>query len=128
MVPWRWPLAPDAVRSTLDGHIALARQLADRGHYPAVDVLGSVSRVMRSVVSSDHLDTARRLKAIVSTYTEAEDLIKIGAYTKGSSPSIDAAIDLMPEVNAFLCQQIGEIESRPDALRKLKTITERWTF
>ena len=118
----------DTVRSTLDGHIALARHLADRGHYPAVDVLGSVSRVMRSVVSSDHLDTARKLKAILSTYTEAEDLIKIGAYTKGSSPSIDAAIDLMPEVNAFLCQQIGETEPRADALRKLKTITERWAF
>ncbi|MHC4481252.1 MAG: FliI/YscN family ATPase [Planctomycetota bacterium] len=118
----------DTVRATLDGHIALSRQLADRGHYPAIDVLGSVSRVMRSVVSQEHLELVRKLKAILSTYREAEDLIKIGAYTGGTSPQIDMAIELMPKLNALLCQRIGERESLPDALRRLKAIVERWEF
>lgn len=118
----------DTVRATLDGHIALARQLADRGHYPAIDVLASVSRVMRLVVSEDHLEAVRKLKAIVSTYREAEDLIKIGAYAEGTSPPIDMAIEIMPEVNAFLCQRMGERESCESALQKLKTITARWDF
>lgn len=118
----------DAVRATLDGHIALARRLADRAHYPAIDVLGSVSRMMRSVVSEAHLAMVLKLKTILSTYQEAEDLIKIGAYTKGTSPQIDRAMELMPEVNAFLCQRIGQRESLDGALQKLKTITDRWSF
>ncbi len=118
----------DAVRATLDGHIALARHLADRGHYPAIDVLGSVSRVMRSVVSEEHLDVARRLKSILSTYQEAEDLIKIGAYQEGSSPQIDRAIELMPRIDAVLCQRIGEHVPLPSALQKMKAITDQWEF
>ncbi len=118
----------DAVRATLDGHIALARQLADRGHYPAIDILGSVSRVMRAVTPEEHRDVVRKLKGILSTYREAEDLIKIGAYTRGTSPPIDRAVDLMPEVNAFLCQGIGEHESLPSALEKVRRITDRWEF
>jgi len=118
----------DAVRATLDGHIALSRQLADRGHYPAIDVLASVSRVMRSVVSEEHMDAVRRLRAILSTYQEAEDLIKIGAYVRGTSPPIDMAIDLMPQVNEFLRQRIGESEALEEALERLERITADWEF
>ncbi len=118
----------DTVRATLDGHVALARHLADRGHYPAIDVLGSVSRVMRNVVDEGQLDVARRLKAILSTYQEAADLIKIGAYTRGTSEAIDTAIELMPEIEALLRQRIGEREPLPGALAKFKLITDRWTL
>jgi flagellum-specific ATP synthase len=118
----------DTMRATLDGHIALSRQLADRGHYPAIDVLASVSRVMRSVVGKDHLDTALKLKAVLSTYREAEDLIKIGAYVKGTSPTIDMAVELMPKVDAFLRQPTGDREPLPRALGRLKTVLERWQF
>ncbi|MGD2174213.1 MAG: FliI/YscN family ATPase [Candidatus Brocadiaceae bacterium] len=118
----------DTVRATLDGHIALARQLAERGHYPAIDVLGSVSRVMRLVVSEEHLEVVRKLKSILSTYREAEDLIKIGAYTKGTSPSIDKAIELMPELNAALRQRIGEHEEMLRALARIEEVTDRWEF
>jgi flagellum-specific ATP synthase len=118
----------DTVRATLGGHIALSRQLSDRGHYPAIDVLGSVSRVMRSVVGKEHLEAARKLKAILSTYSEAEDLIKIGAYAHGTSPPIDTAIELMPSLNAFLCQRIGERESLPKALQRAKDIVDPWEF
>ncbi|KPK66173.1 MAG: ATP synthase [Planctomycetes bacterium SM23_32] len=118
----------DTVRATLDGHIALARQLAERGHYPAIDVLGSVSRVMRQVVSKEHLDVVRRLKAILSTYREAEDLIKIGAYAHGSSPPIDKAIELMPELDRMLCQGIEETEGLESALAKFRKVTDRWEF
>jgi flagellum-specific ATP synthase len=118
----------DTVRATLDGHVALSRRLADRGHYPAIDVLGSVSRVMRSVAGREHLGTARKLKAILSTYTEAEDLIKIGAYARGSSPQIDLAIELMPALEAFLCQRIDERDSLEGAVARLAQTVERWEF
>ncbi len=116
----------DTVRATLDGHVALARRLADRAHYPAIDILGSVSRVMRAVVSEEHLDVVRKLKCILSTYREAEDLIKIGAYTIGTNAAIDKAIELMPQLDALLSQRIGERESMPSALAKMKAITDGW--
>jgi len=118
----------DTVRATLDGHVALARRLADRGHYPAIDVLASVSRVMRSVAGREHLEIARKLKAVLSTYTEAEDLIKIGAYARGSSPPIDRDIELMPDLDGFLCQRIGERDPLAGAVQKLKSIVARWEF
>jgi flagellum-specific ATP synthase len=116
----------DTVRSTLDGHIVLSRLLADRGHYPAVDILASVSRVMRAVTNPGHVAMAVRLKAIMSTYREAEDLIKIGAYVPGTSLATDRAIELMPEVDALLRQQIGESESLEQSIKLLKDITDRW--
>ena len=118
----------DAVRATLDGHVALARNLADRGHYPAIDILGSVSRVMRSVASEEHVDLARKLKAILSTYREAEDLIKIGAYNRGTSAEIDKAIEVMPRLNRLLCQRMGETEPLASALLKLKDIVGDWQY
>jgi flagellum-specific ATP synthase len=118
----------DTVRATLDGHIALSRQLAERGQFPAVDILASVSRVMRDVSTEEHLDIARKLKTAVSTYLDAEDLIKIGAYAKGTSPLIDRAVELMPEISAALGQRIDERESFEDALARFKAITDRWEF
>jgi flagellum-specific ATP synthase len=118
----------DAVRATLDGHVALSRQMADHGHYPAIDILGSVSRVMRAVVPEEHLDLARKLKSILSTYREAEDLIKIGAYNRGTSPAIDKAIDLMPRLDRLLCQRIGESEPLAAALSKLRGIVGDWQY
>lgn len=104
------PLDPigDAVRSIVDGHILLDREIAAQGHYPAIDVLRSKSRVMVDVTSRSHQENANRLIQTLSTYKEAEDLINIGAYVKGSNPKIDYAIKKIDEVNTFLRQEIFE--------------------
>lgn len=101
------PIA-DAVRSILDGHIVLSRSIAAQNHFPAIDVLTSVSRVMSDVASSEHKQAARELRSMLAIYKEAEDLIHIGAYVKGSSPKIDKAIDKIDQINAFLCQDVYE--------------------
>ena len=98
----------DAARSILDGHISLSRNLANKNHYPAIDVLQSISRVMIDVVSPEHKSKAGELMNIVATYRKAEDLINIGAYVRGSNPDIDYAIDMIEKVNGFLKQNIGE--------------------
>lgn len=101
------PIA-DAARGILDGHIVLSRDLAQMGHYPAIDVLGSVSRLMPDVVQEHHLTTAQEVRTILSTYRKAEDLINIGAYVKGSNPNIDKALKYIHKVNAFLKQGVDE--------------------
>jgi flagellum-specific ATP synthase len=98
----------DAVRSIVDGHIVLSRKLAHRGHFPAVDVLGSTSRVMRQVVGEDHIQLATNVRELMSIYQEAEDLINIGAYKAGSNAKIDMAIRLEPAIEHFLKQGITE--------------------
>ncbi|MBU2510901.1 FliI/YscN family ATPase [bacterium] len=104
------PLDPigDAVRSIVDGHILLDREIAAQGHYPAVDVLRSKSRVMVDVASTSHQENAKRLIQTLSTYKEAEDLVNIGAYVKGSNPRIDYSIKKIEEINGFLQQGIFE--------------------
>ncbi len=94
----------DAARGILDGHIVLSRKLANKNHYPAIDILASVSRVMGDVATKEHVDFARKLKSILAVYTDAEDLINIGAYAKGSNASIDEAIEKIDDINAFLRQ------------------------
>jgi flagellum-specific ATP synthase len=101
----------DAVRSILDGHIVLSRRLQSQGHYPAIDVLESVSRVMVDVVSGVHTDTANRIKEILVNYREAEDLINVGAYQEGNNPEIDNAIRYVGHINEFLRQ--GVVENTP---------------
>ncbi len=101
------PIA-DSVRSTVDGHIVLSRVLAQRGHYPAIDVLASISRIMKDIVSTGHLDNARMLVRVLSTFREAEDLINIGAYVDGSDPQIDYAKNMISKINSFLQQDIYE--------------------
>ena len=98
----------DAMRSILDGHIVLSRKLASMNHYPAIDVLASVSRIMIDVVSQEHLGRAQAGLEILAVYREAEDLINIGAYQPGSNPNIDRAIKVIGSVNSFLRQDINE--------------------
>jgi flagellum-specific ATP synthase len=101
------PIA-DASRSILDGHVVLSRRLASQNHYPAIDVLESVSRVMIDVVSPEHLALANRIKELVAVYREAEDLINIGAYVRGSNRRIDTALEMIDRINTFLRQGIDE--------------------
>lgn len=101
------PIA-DAVRGILDGHIWLSRQLANRGHYPAVSITESISRVMPDVVDEDQLAAANRVKELLAIWSEIEDLVNIGAYASGSNPEFDLAIRMKPVIDAFLRQGIGE--------------------
>jgi flagellum-specific ATP synthase len=117
------PIA-DAVRSILDGHLVLTRELAIQNHYPAIDVLNSVSRVMNDIADDAHLNQARQLKKILATYRRNEDLIKIGAYTAGSSPDIDYAIEKYKDINQYLTQAIDERASLADSIQGLAAILE----
>ncbi|HQM45102.1 MAG TPA: flagellar protein export ATPase FliI [Smithellaceae bacterium] len=98
----------DSARSILDGHITLTRALANKNHYPAIDVLQSISRVMIDVVDAEQKKRANELMNILATHKKAEDIINIGAYVSGSNPDIDYAIRMVDKVNAFLCQRIDE--------------------
>ncbi len=109
------PIA-DAVRSIADGHIVLSRALAHKGHYPAVEPLASISRVMNDIVAPDHLDTAKEFKRTLSVYRDAEDLINIGAYVDGSDPEIDYAKEKIQAMNDFLQQPVTEHVSFEDSL------------
>ena len=115
------PIA-DAARAILDGHVVLSRELADSGHYPAVDIEGSISRVMPMVTSMEHQNLARQLKQIYSLYQQNKDLIAIGAYTKGNDPRIDQAINVLPVINFFLQQQIQEIIPYEQSIQQLQEI------
>lgn len=98
----------DTARSILDGHIMLSRKLGHKNHYPAIDILQSISRCMSQIADREHKQAASRLKNVLATYNEAEDLINIGAYKSGSNPSIDYAISKIDAVNEFLCQDVEE--------------------
>ncbi len=115
------PIA-DAVRSILDGHIVLSRAIAAQNHFPAIDILASVSRVMVDVVSKEHRQAAQEMRALMAVYKEAEDLIHIGAYVKGSSAKIDAAIAKNDKINSFLCQDIFEVTSFEDTVNMLENL------
>ena len=116
------PIA-DASRAILDGHIVLSRELADSGHYPAVDIEASISRVMPMVTSPEHQELARQLKQSYSTYQQNKDLISIGAYSQGSDPRIDHAIRLLPVINFFLQQKMKEVIPYQQSLEQLQEIT-----
>ena len=98
----------DTARSILDGHIMLDRKLGHKNHYPAIDILQSISRCMSQIATREHKQAANKLKNVLATYNEAEDLINIGAYKKGSNPNIDYAISRIDAVNGFLCQGTEE--------------------
>lgn len=114
----------DTARGILDGHIILSRKLGHKNHYPAIDVLQSISRVMSAVASSEHKKLAGRLKSTLATYTEAEDLINIGAYKSGSNPEIDDAIQKNSAINEFLCQATDEKFTFEETVEQLKAIFE----
>ncbi|MBU0986181.1 MAG: FliI/YscN family ATPase [Proteobacteria bacterium] len=113
------PIA-DAVRSTVDGHIVLSRALAHKGHYPAIDVMASISRVMQDIVGREHLDKARKLIKVLATYREAEDLINIGAYADGSDPQIDFAKRMIGDINRFLQQDVNRKVTLKESVERLK--------
>jgi flagellum-specific ATP synthase len=104
------PIA-DAARAILDGHIVLSRALAETGHFPAIDIEQSASRVMHNVVNSEHFDLARRFRATYSRYQKSRDLIQVGAYMSGSDPALDEAIRLQTQMADFLQQDMFEASS-----------------
>ena len=112
----------DTARSILDGHIMLNRKLAHKNHYPAIDVMQSISRVMSAIVDEEHKEASGRLKNVLATYTEAEDLINIGAYKKGSNPEIDYAIKKINAVNEYLMQRTDEKFDFEEELELLKNL------
>lgn len=115
----------DAVRSIVDGHLVLDRKIAARGHFPAIDVLPSTSRVMRQIVPREFMDLSRKMRELIAVYREAEDLINIGAYKPGSNPKIDEAIRLYPEIENFLRQEVEEATSIEDCARRMVQILGR---
>jgi type III secretion protein N (ATPase) len=115
------PIA-DEVRGILDGHIVLSRNLAARGHFPAIDIVQSISRVMDNVAASRQLSDARKLKKLIQTYEEKRDLIVLGAYKKGSDPLVDEALKGRDRLEAFLQQDAGASVPMPDTLAKLSEL------
>lgn len=115
------PIA-DAVRSIADGHIVLSRELADRGHYPSIDVLGSVSRVMPDITDPQHRRNQRQLIRVVAAYRQAEDLININAYVRGSNPEIDFALEKIEGVNRYLQQEVDQEVSLPESIEGLAVL------
>jgi flagellum-specific ATP synthase len=115
------PIA-DTARSLLDGHVTLSRRLASDGHYPAIDVLGSISRVMLDIVPGEHQAAASRVRAWLATHRDAEDLINIGAYARGASPAIDEAVARLPGIARFLRQPLDEPATLADSVRALATL------
>jgi flagellum-specific ATP synthase len=109
----------DIVRSLLDGHVILDRNLAMRSHYPPISILESLSRLMSSITSKEHLEKAKALRLLLASHTRSEDLIRIGAYQKGADPTLDRAVEIMPQLNAFLCQRPEEIIAFPNAIESL---------
>ncbi len=114
----------DAMRSILDGHIVLSRDLAARAIYPPIDVLASASRVMTDVASEEHLKVASRFKEVLATYRQSEDLINIGAYKKGSNPGIDYAVDHIEQMQSFMKQAVHNPVMLEEALQDLKVMFE----
>ena len=115
------PIA-DAVRSIVDGHIILSRDLASQGHYPSIEVMGSISRCMTDVVPKEQMRFAHKFLEVMSTYRRAEDLINIGAYAKGSNPKIDIAITMIDRLNGYLRQPVEEKISFAESARQLVEI------
>lgn len=118
------PIA-DEVRGVLDGHVVLSRDLAQRGHFPAVDVSASISRVMDRVVTTDHALHARKLRSLLGAYEQKRDLIAVGAYTKGTDQRVDSALALLPDLNRFLTQMPGDASSFEKSTEGLARLAAR---
>jgi flagellum-specific ATP synthase len=114
------PIA-DAARGILDGHIVLSRELAEAGHYPAIDIERSVSRVMTSVASREHVDAARRFRQLHARHNKARDLIQLGAYAPGHDAELDTAVRLHDPMNALLQQGMHESASLDASLQQLRS-------
>ena len=112
----------DAVRGIVDGHIVLSRKLASHGYYPAVDVLASLSRLMSRVASPIHQKVANRFRDILATWDENEELIRLGAYRKGTAAHVDEAVDVYPKLKEFLCQPVEEATEFTESVSWMGTI------
>ncbi len=109
----------DIVRGIVDGHIFLSRKVAEMNHYPAIDVLGSISRLMSSIATPEHKEAASKMRKILAMYRENKDLIDVGMYQPGTNPKLDTAIQMMPQVNAFLQQRTSDIVSMDTTINTL---------
>jgi flagellum-specific ATP synthase len=118
------PIA-DAARAILDGHIVLSRDLAEAGHYPAIDIEASISRVMPAVVTREQLRCAQRFRQVYSAYRQQRDLIAVGAYQKGSDPQVDQAIEMWPQLRGFLQQEVDEPITLEQAIGNLAELAEQ---
>jgi FliI/YscN family ATPase len=118
------PIA-DAVRATLDGHIVLSRQLAAMGHYPAIDILNSVSRLSSSIASREDRDAARRVREALAAYHQSEDLINLGAYAAGSNPKLDSAIRARPHLLEFLRQDAEAKSPVEETAARIRELASR---
>ena len=114
----------DTVRGIVDGHIVLSRKVAMRNHYPAIDILPSISRLMSSIVTSEHQRSAGKIRQMMSIYQENTDLLSIGAYKSGSNPELDEAIRHMDAINGLLQQTVGKKEAFEDTVAKMIEIVE----
>jgi type III secretion protein N (ATPase) len=119
------PIA-DEVRGILDGHIVLDRAIAGRGHYPAISVVQSVSRVMDAVVTPEHRDAAQRLRTLLARYEEKRDLVTLGAYASGNDPALDAAITALPELERFLSQAASEVVPLETSVSRVIELARRF--
>lgn len=115
----------NAVRGLLDGHIWLARKLSTRGHYPAIDVLESLSRLMPEVATPEHRQAAQLVRGLMASYRDHEDLISIGAYRRGSNPTVDTAIGMREAINTFLRQRVEERASLDEACKALAALRQQ---
>lgn len=115
------PIA-DTVRGIVDGHIVLSRKLANANHFPAIDISGSISRLMNEIIPEEHKEMAGKIRDLLSLYEKNEDLISIGAYKSGTNPKLDDAIGKIEKINAFLCQGVYENDSYEETLKKMKEI------
>ena len=112
----------DTVRGILDGHIVLTRKLANEGHFPAIDIGASISRLMTSIVSREHQDAASGIRNILSIYMQNEDLVSIGAYKAGTNPKLDYAISKINQVNDFLMQKVDEKFTYEEIIAEMERI------
>ena len=115
----------DTVRGLLDGHIILSRRLAGRGHFPAIDLMSSISRLMPDLASSEHQRMAQAVRELIAVHREHEDLISIGAYRNGTNPLVDAAIEMKPEIDRFLRQEIQESSDLENSLKAFHVLAQR---
>lgn len=114
----------DAVRALLDGHIVLDRRLSAQGHFPSISILDSLSRLMPAVCSREQVDKAQRLRSLLASYADAEDLIRVGAYQKGSDPELDQAIAALPAIKEFLQQRANENTSLDETMAALQALLD----
>ncbi len=118
------PIA-DTARGILDGHIVLSRKLASAGHYPAISILDSISRVKNDIADKEHLQASLKLQSMLATYAEAEDLISVGAYQRGTNPKIDKSMLMIDHINSFLTQEVHASHNLVDTINELKELAKR---